>query len=209
MSTKIMLVCGVLTAVIYIAMNIYVPLLYPGYQVFSQTVSELSAIGAPTRSVWVVLMLPYSLLLTLFGWGVWTVSGGRRSLRVAGLLLIIDAVIGIFWPPMHTREVLAAGGGTITDTLHIVWTAITAPLMVFAVGFAGSALGKKFGVYSAFTIVVMILFGVLTGLMSTDMEKNLPTPWMGVWERISIGAFMVWLIFFAWRLSGRSHLATK
>jgi hypothetical protein len=29
------------------------------------------------------------------------------------------------------------------------------------------------------------------------MEANLPTPWMGVWERIGIGVFMVWVVVLA------------
>jgi hypothetical protein len=34
-------------------------------------------------------------------------------------MFIAHDVTGFFWPPMHQREVLAAGGGTRTDTMHI------------------------------------------------------------------------------------------
>ena len=43
----------------------------------------------------------------------------------------------------------------------------------------------------------MILFGVLTGLASPRMEANLSTPWMGVWERACIGAYMLWVMVLA------------
>src|SRR5215471_11886591 len=39
------------------------------------------------------------------------------------------------WPPMHQRAVLAAGGGTLTDTMHVVWALVTVLLMTTAMGF--------------------------------------------------------------------------
>src|SRR5687768_5604626 len=111
-------ICGILSSLLYVAMNIITAKLYIGYNTAAQTVSELSAIGAPTRPLWVLLMMVYSPLALAFGWGVWKYAAGNRPLRVAGLLLMIYVIIGIFWPPMHQREVLAAGGGSMTDTLH-------------------------------------------------------------------------------------------
>jgi hypothetical protein len=42
-------------------------LLYPGYDAFSQQVSELSAIGAPTRGWWVPVGVAYEILVIAFG----------------------------------------------------------------------------------------------------------------------------------------------
>lgn len=44
--TKVLLVCGILSSLLYVAMNVFVPMLFEGYSLASQTVSELSAIGA-------------------------------------------------------------------------------------------------------------------------------------------------------------------
>lgn len=197
MTRKILLICGILSSLLYAGMNIFVAMQYEGYNAASQTVSELSAIGSPTRPLWVSLAILYSLLMVAFGWGVWKSAGQNRRLRIAAGVMIINAVIGLFWPPMHQREVLAAGGGTLTDTLHIVFTMITIPLFLLAIGFGAAAFGKRFRIYSILTILVLILFGVLTGLASPRMEANLPTPWMGVWERISISAYMLWVVILA------------
>jgi hypothetical protein len=48
-----LLVCGVLSSLLYVAMTIFVAMQWEGYSSTSQTISELS-IGAPTRSFWVV-----------------------------------------------------------------------------------------------------------------------------------------------------------
>lgn len=195
--TKLFLVCGMLSSILYVAMNIFVPMQWEGYSTVSQTISELSAIDAPTRSLWVPLGIMYALLTTAFGWGVWISTIKNRPLRIAGALLFINGVISLFWPPMHQREVLAAGGGTMTDTMHIVFSFVTVLLFMLTIGFGAAAFGKVFRLYSIATLVILVVFGILTGMQAPEMEANRPTPLMGVWERINIGVYMLWVIVLA------------
>jgi len=197
---KVLLSCGIISSLYYVAINVFVAMQYEGYNAASQAVSELSAIDAPTRSLWITLVTIYSVLVMAFGWGVWQAAGQNRYLRIVGVLMIVNTIIGLFWPPMHQREVLAAGGGTMTDTLHIAWTLITIPLWLLIMGLSAKAFGSRFRIYSIVTTVVLIVFGVITGMYSSDMEANLPTPRMGVWERISIVAYMIWVMVFAMML---------
>jgi hypothetical protein len=95
---KALLICGVFASLRYVAVNFIVPLNYPGYNSMSQTISELSAIGAPTRHLWVVLCIPFTLLEIAFGCGVFLSAGRNRSLDTAGALLIAFGIIGAFWP---------------------------------------------------------------------------------------------------------------
>jgi hypothetical protein len=194
---RFLLYCGVLAALLYIAMNIFTPFFYKGYNWITQTVSELSAVDAPTRGFWVPLGILYTLLIAAFGWGVLRSSGGKRSLRIVGVLLILQGIFGLTWSPMHQREVLAAGGGTFTDTWHLVMSGVTVLLMFLSIGFGSAAFGKAFRFYSVATILVFIVFGVLTFLEAPNVDKNLPTPFIGLWERINIAAFMAWVLVFA------------
>jgi hypothetical protein len=77
MVRKLLLICGILSSLLYIAMNVFVSMQWEDYSSASQTVSELSAIGAPTRPLWVLLGIAYALLVTVFGWGVW--ASARRN----------------------------------------------------------------------------------------------------------------------------------
>jgi len=197
MRRRFLLYCGVTASLLYIAINIFTPFLYEGYDWITQTVSELSAVDAPTRPLWVVLATVYTLLIAAFGWGILKSAGLRRSLNMVGILLIINGLFGLTWSPMHQREVLAAGGGTFTDTWHIVMSVITVLLMFFSIGFGAAAFGKGFRVYSIATILVFIVFGILTFSEAPNVDKNLPTPFIGLWERINIAAFMVWLFVFS------------
>jgi len=194
---QILLACGILSSLLYVAMNVFVPMQWPAYSSASQTVSELSAIGAPTRSLWIPFGILYTLLTAAFGLGVRMSTCRNRSLRIAGDSMIVYGVIGLGWPPMHQREVLAAGGGTLTDTLHLTWAAVSVLLMLLAMGFGAAALGKRFRLYSVATMVTLAVFGILTSLDAPRVSANLPTPWAGVWERINIGVFLLWVVVLA------------
>jgi hypothetical protein len=188
-----LLICGILASVLYVAMTLFVGLLWDGYSVVSNVPSELAAIGAPTRTLWIVLGTVYGVLMVAFGWIVWASAPPHRALRVVGALLMVHTAFGQFWPPMHQRAVLAAGGGTLTDTLHLVWAAVTGVFFMFIVGYGAAALGKRFRLYSIVTIAIVLACGAVTGTYASDVQANLPTPWVGVWERISIAALMAWI----------------
>jgi hypothetical protein len=157
----------------------------------------LSAIGAPTRTLWIRLGAVYGVLMIAFGWIVRASAPPNRALRRVGALLMAQTAFGQFWPPMHQRAVLAAGGGTLTDTLHLLWAAVTGILFMLIVGFGAAALGKRFRLYSIATMVIVLACGAVTGTYASDVQADLPTPWVGVWERISIATFMAWIVVLA------------
>jgi len=199
MLRKTLLVCGILSSMLYAAMTVVIAMQWEGYSSASQTISELSAIGAPTRPVWVRLGAVYTVLVIAFGWGIWRSAGRNRALRIVGSLILAYGLLGVLWPfaPMHLREVLAAGGGTRSDTLHLVLASVTVLLMLLAIGCAASAFGKPFRRYSIATLAVLAAFGAMTFVDAPRLAANLPTPWVGVWERINIGVFLLWVVVLA------------
>jgi hypothetical protein len=198
-SVRSLLVCGIVSSLLYVAMNVIVPLQWPGYSSTSQTVSELSAIAAPTRRLWNVLAFFYTPLVVAFGCGVWMSAGKRRSLRAVGALLFAFGSLGVVWPfaPMHLRGTLAAGGASFSDTMHLALGAASVLLMAFAIGMASTAFGHVFRTYSIATLVVLLIAGFATGTDAPNIQANRPTPWVGVWERISIGVFLFWVVVLA------------
>lgn len=182
------LLCGILAPLLYSAMLLFIPLGWKEYSSVSQTVSELSAIGAPTRPIWVPLGMAYALLMAFFGWGVWSAAGKNSRLRKVGFFLMISALLSASWPPMHLR----GEPFTATDAWHIVYSMATVLLMILSIILGALAFGPRFRAYSWATLGILVFTGILTSLEAPNIARNLPTPWIGVWERIGIIAYMVW-----------------
>ena len=202
---KALLACGVGSTVWYTGINFYIPTQWGSYSSLSQAVSELSAVGAPTRALWIALCIPYTLMVIAFGCGVLMAAGESRALRVAGAMFVVQGVVGAYWPPMHLRDAET----TLTDTLHIAWTAGWLATMLTAMGFGAAALGRRFRLYTLATVAVFIAFGTLTSMEATRLANDLPTPFLGLWERINMGAAMLWIAVLAWVLLRRDAPAPR
>jgi hypothetical protein len=196
MMRKVLLVCGILSSILYVATDILAAMRWEGYSSASQTVSELIGINAPTRPLVVPLFVIYSILVIAFGVGVWRSTDRRRALRLAAIGLagkeVLGLVVTLFFP-IHLRGVQR----TLTDTMHGMLTMIGVLFMLLALGSAATAFGERFRLYSIGTILLLIAGGIMAGLDASRIAANLPTPWMGVWERMNIFAYMVWAVVLA------------
>ena len=142
----------------------------------------------------ITLLTAHGALLIPFGLGVRASAGRKRPLRVTGALLVGLAASDLPAPcfPMHRREALARGERSRTDTMHIVVTSTNSLLILLAIWFGSTAFGRRFRRYSIGTILVLVAAGGLTATQAPRVEANLPTPWAGVTERISIGGYLLW-----------------
>ena len=69
--------------------------------------------------------------------------------------------------------------------------------LVGAMAFAATLLGKRFRYYTYATIVILVVFGLLTSLYIPRFDTGEPTPWVGITERINIYATMLWVAVLA------------
>jgi hypothetical protein len=204
MVRKILLICGIVSSVWYVVTDVIGTLRYPGYSYADQWFSELTAQRAPTRPLMIALNeFPYNLLVLAFAEGVRASAGRTRAGRItaAGLagFAVFGFVTGVIFP-MPTREVAAAGEGTLRNTMHIPGTAVMSLFIVLAMVFGSTLLGKRFRYYSYGTILAVLVFGVLTSRQAPRIAANQPTPWGGIYERMNIYPTMLWVALLAIRL---------
>jgi hypothetical protein len=202
---KALLACGIFAPLVYLASDVIAGMRWEGYSFRDQTISELNALGAPTRALTIALGLAGYALLVAFGVGVWRSVAVNRRLRLVGGALMVIGVLSLWAVPfasMHVRE----GEESLTDTLHLVGGAIVLPLLLIVIGFGAAVFGERYRLYSIATVAVMLAFGVWAGLDGAAITDNLATPWVGVKERISVYAYQLWLVAFAIALV-RAHIA--
>ena len=188
---RVLLFCGLMSSLLYIGTDILGSIVWEGYSYISQTISELSSIGSPSRPIVVPLFLTYSFLVIGFGFGIRESSFRKRSVRILGVLMIVYGILCLSGPfvPMHQRgEELG-----LSDTMHILVTIITVIFIFLIVGFGAGSFTKAFRIYSIITILLILGFGTLTGLDGPRLAANEPTPWMGLTERINVYCFMIWV----------------
>ncbi len=194
---KALLVCGILSSLLYVATTILGAMRWEGYSSSSQAVSELFAVDAPSRPLVVPLLLVYAILIYAFGLGIWKSAGRKRALRIVAVLVVAKEVLGLaatVFAPIHMRGT----EGTLTDTMHGILTAVGVFLcMLPAIGFGAAAFGKRFRLYSIGTILIFLTGGVLAFMDVPRIAANLPTPWNGVFERINIFGYMLWIVVLA------------
>jgi hypothetical protein len=174
------------SSVLYVvATDVIAAAQWSGYSRPTQMVSDLFAVGSPARPVLVVLVAGgYSLLLVAFGSGVWASAHGNRSLRRTGAALAaygISNVVAAFFP--------LTLGDDASVPMHIVATNLNLVLMLAALAFGAAAFPGRLRIYSLATIATT----VVAGLVAFASAPAGPSPWLGVGERISIGAFLLWV----------------
>jgi len=192
-----LLVCGILSALVWMGADIFASLLYEGYNYPFQPISRLSTLDSPTRSFLIPLVYLYMVLKIAFAVGIRMTAGQKRSLRIiAGLLLtsgIVDLVANFFpWDP--SEDLLTLG-----NIIHgILEGGLIGLLFLLTIAFGAGADGKWFRYYSYGTLLAIIVASSVMGLFGDiRMEGNLPPPWFGLAERINAYGLMLWMLTLA------------
>ena len=95
---RALLACGIGSSATYVAANVVGALRGGGYSSVNQSVSELTAIDAPSRPVALPLFVASDVLALGFGSGVVASAGRNRPLRVAGWLLVGVGAVDVVSP---------------------------------------------------------------------------------------------------------------
>ena len=197
---RVLLACGVAYGPIYIVTNDVVAAnFYQGYSRMDQAISELSATSAPTRSFLVAMLPVGTALLIAFGIGVWITANANRALRVIGGLMIALGITGVAWLPfpMSSREDMTKVAMPANDLGHLVLSAVTVLLILAIIGFGAVAIRNLvFRLYSAVTVMA-VGFGTVVGMQAPNIPEGLPTQWMGLFERVNVYGYMLWVAVFA------------
>ena len=201
---KLLMLCGVSAAVIYIGTVLLGGLLRPGYSHISMAISELVADGAPNRALLSSLFLVYNALLSVFGTGLLLKVNSRSRGWVSGMIgslaLLLVGLAGILMEVAFPQE----PGGTATTfagIMHFVMAGVAAlgtmvAILMLAFWFKNISALKGYVVYSLISVAVIFLSG---GLGAAAMANH--SPLFGLIERITIFTFTLWMFVIGWKMT--------
>jgi len=58
-------------------------------------------------------------------------------------------------------------------------------------------------------MVILLAAGAVTSMDAPKLQANFPTPWMGVWERVNIVAWLLWVAVLSATLLWRVEHGTR
>jgi len=190
---RALLLCGAASSLVYAATDVLASMRYEGYDWTARMVSDWLAVSAPTRSFIVAPMLLYNALILAFGIGVW-LHRRNRAQGVTAVLLIVYAIAGVVGLLVFPLDYNASGSGA---AMHMVATFTLIILMFAFIVSAAVGGGTGFRVYSALTVIIIIGGAVLAGMQIPRIDAGLPTPGLGIYERLNIYAMLLWVVVFS------------
>ena len=191
MVRKLLLICGILSSLLYAGIDVAGGMLWKGYTFSSQPVSDLTAIGSPVRAFVFPLFILYDVLFIAFALGAW-IANRKRVVRVVGGLLIAYGLVNFI--AIFTPEHLGESATSLSNTMHIIATAVTVFLFLLQLVVGAIAFGKKFRLYSLGTLLIILVLGIY---IFAGVSTNQLVPRVGVMERILIYGYMLWVAVLA------------
>jgi len=187
-------ILGILTPLFYIFNVVLGGALWPGYSHVRQAISELTMAGVPNLALMDALFTIYGFMLLAFSLGFSLRWGraGNRPLTISGIALVACAAAGLamkFFRQDPIGEPL-----TFTGTMHLILAGVTSLGTIFAIFFAAAGFRKlpyagDLRVFSLVMGAIVLVSGGLTAAGTTQLPAI-----FGILERITIGAFMLWLL---------------
>ncbi len=194
---QVLLLCGILSSLLYASIDALAGTLYVGYSFTSQGFSELLSPGSPVRQLALQLGAVYGVLLLAFALGVWVSAGRSRALRVTALMVFGQAIDGLVTPVYFPAPMRGVAGAESAGILHVILTAVGVFTILLAIVFGAVAYRNWFRYYSVGSLLVILAFGLIGFSYVPAISANLPTPWLGATERVTIYGWMLWVAVLA------------
>jgi hypothetical protein len=192
MLQKVLLTCGIFAALLKVGTDVLAGMKWKDYNFISRSISELSAIGSPTRALVVPLDLLYFVLMIAFSAGMWQMAGQNILMHIAAGLIAGNAVISSFvslFLPMRIGQ----DAGASASTIHVVLMATGVLFFLLAMGFAGAANRNWFRYYSFGTLLAYLVLALAGFLIPSQTSAGLPVSTVGAQERTMVLGYLLWV----------------
>lgn len=198
--TDVLMFSGMLAIIIYALHVVIGGIKWKGYSHLQQPISDLTATGAPNRTLMLSLTTIYGLLALLFAVSFTILKSREHNTLVlwGGISFIVLHLVSVLYP-LFPQD-LPGTETTFRGKMHLVITALIVPFTIstpflIGFGFLSEPQWHAFGLYSIITGILILVFGGTTAIF---YAKKIP--YFGLVERLNIGALQVWTFVFSLEL---------
>jgi len=200
LSGDILMLSGMLAILFYLLHVVVGGIKWKGYSHLQQPISDLTATGAPNRTLMLTFTTIYGLLALLFAVSFTILKSGEHHSLVfwGGISFIVLHIVSVLYPVFP--QDLPDTKTTLKGRMHILITALIVPFTILTpflmgFGFISEPQWNTFGIYSIITGILILVFGGTTAIF---YAKKLP--YFGLVERLNIGALQLWTFVFSLEL---------
>lgn len=197
---KVLLISGLLAPLLYFGTDRLVGHLITGYSFSAQSISDVSAIGSPQRSLAVLLTVAACVFTTAFGVGVWLISDQVLLLRVVGVLIIGNAILGLiatlFFPTQYEVRPNFVSIGVL-----IMFSSVLCSILAMVLG--AVVIKGWFRIFSISIPTAFILFAILRFVTAKNSPTGEAVSLIGAQERTMSYSYSLWvfvLSIYLWSL---------
>lgn len=190
---------GIIAPIFYIVPTIVGGLLRPGYNHLFNSVSDLLASGAPKKQYLILPFTLYPVLLSVFGFGIFSILRSQPTplnnpTGLIGFILIgaSAGVLGILTMTIFPQD---EQGTPMTKPglMHLILVgiqAISAMSAIILIGLWFNSNGfSGYFVYSIITFMLLISTGIISMIGGVKKSR-----FMGLYERLNVVSILQWLI---------------
>jgi hypothetical protein len=193
-SQRVLLACGILAPLLYMAADQIAGRMLKGYSFSAQSMGELSAAGSPTRGLVVALNVVAVGLMIAFVTGVWWAGGQAFLPHVVAGLVFLNAVgalfATIFFPNTYGVRPVFASPGVLIMAFSVLCS-------VLACIFGAIAYSGWFRVLSIAIPAAFVLLTVVRYATASTAASVAAGPMIGSQERTMAYAYFVWAMALA------------
>lgn len=184
--------CGILSAVLFIAADVIGASLRPGYSMTAQAISELVEAGAPNKPLLDGLLLGFHGLVIPFAYGLHRTVGNGTGNPLGPLLLGAAGVLGVILTLFFPCDPGCEPFQTFRGTMHIVIAipmgfAVLFAILAFSYRLSASGPWAAYAPYSKATFAGGVALAVITVVLAE-------TALVGVFERALTAAYLQWYV---------------
>jgi hypothetical protein len=195
-------VAGLAAPLIYAATVIVFSRLTPGYSNIADAIGELNLPDAPNRRAVDGALVLYNLLLILFSLSLRSgfAARGLHISRLAPIFLFVTGLSGVAMTALFPLDPVGSEP-TFGGQMHLILAGALSLGSILTVYFFGRSLRRReqaplLAGYSFLTLAVILVSGAFAGIAAWRAS-----PVFGLWERVTIGAFLLWLFVLALTLA--------